>query len=118
VVPPKGAIASKVAEAVLAKGADDSYRPVGKTTKFAAADEVYLVGRGDFGFATWLQADWFVNGTYDEAGTRSITLQEDIKDTGFSFSFIPDGGWPAGEHTVALTMNDVVAGRYTFTVGK
>jgi hypothetical protein len=116
VVPPAGAIPSQIREVTLARGTDDNYNPVDPATTFAATDTVNLVGRGDLGLETWIQADWYVSGQLDEAGTRSLTLAENVADTGFAFSFLPDGGWPAGEHFVVLTMNDQEVGRYTFTV--
>jgi len=116
VVPPPEAIPSQVKEVTLARGADDNYNPVDPTTTFAVDEEVYAVGRGDLGLDTWIQADWYVSGQLDEAGTRSITLEQNAPDVGFSFSFLPEGGWPAGEHWVILTMNDQEVGRYSFTV--
>jgi hypothetical protein len=116
VVPPPEAIPSQVKQVTLARGADDNYNPVDPTTTFAVDEEVYAVGRGDLGLDTWIRADWYVSGQLDEAGTRSITLQENASDVGFSFSFLPEGGWPAGEHWVVLTMNDQEVGRYSFTV--
>ena len=116
VVPPADAIPSQVTQATLALGADENYNPVDPTTTFAPDQSVYLVAAGDLGLDTWLQADWYVNGQLDEAGTRSLTLEENIPGAGFSFSFLPEGGWPAGEHYVILTMDDQEVGRYTFTV--
>jgi len=116
VVPPADAIPSQVRDATLARGADSDYKPVEPTTTFAPDEEVYVVGQGDFGLYTWLQAEWYVSGQLDETGTRNITLQENVADTGFFFSFVPDEGWPVGEHEVVLTMNDQEVGRYNFTV--
>ncbi len=116
VVPPPEAIPSQVTQATLALGADEEYNPIEPTTTFAVDEAVYLVGEGDLGVDTWLQADWYVKGELDEGGTRSITLEENIPNAGFAFSFLPDGGWPPGEHFVVLTMNDEEAGRYPFTV--
>jgi hypothetical protein len=116
VAPPAEAIPSQVKQVTLALGADENYEPVDPTTSFAPDQEVYLVGAGDLGLSTWLQADWYVNGALDETGTRSLTLDQNIADAGFTFSFLPEGGWPAGEHFVVLTMNDQEVGRYPFTV--
>jgi hypothetical protein len=105
-----------VTQAGLAKGVDADYNPVEPATVFAPDEAVFLVGRGDLGVGTWLQAEWTVGGELDEAGTRSLTAEENLEDVPFSFSFLPEGGWPAGEHTVVLIMNDQEVGRYTFTV--
>ena len=116
VVPPPEAIPSQISQVTLALGADENYNPIEPTTTFAFDEAVYLVGRGDLGISTWLQADWYVNGELDDAGTRSLTLEENHSDVGFSFSYLPEGGWPPGEHVVVLTMNDQEVGRYTFTI--
>lgn len=116
VVPPPEAIPSQVTQVTLALGADENYDPVEPTTTFASDQTVYLVGEGDLGLTTWLQADWYVSGQLDETGTRSLTLEENISDAGFTFSFLPEGGWPPGDHFVILTMNDQEVGRYSFTI--
>lgn len=116
VVPPAEAIPSQVTGVTLALGANENYEPIEPTTTFAFDQEVYLVGEGDLGLATWLQADWYIDGQLDEAGTRSLSLEENIPDAGFVFSYLPEGGWPPGEHFVILTMNDQEVGRYTFTI--
>lgn len=114
--PPADAIPSVIRDVVLAKGADENYNPIEPTTAFAHGDTVFIVGRGDFGTGSWLQAEWTVNGELAEAATRSLTINENLSDTGFSFSFLPDDGWPPGEHSVVLTMNGREIGRYEFTV--
>lgn len=116
VVPPPEAIPSHITAVTLARGADDNYNPIDATTTFVPDEAVYLVGRGDLGLATWLQGEWYVGGQLDDAGTRSLTLEENASDSGFVFYYLPEGGWPAGEHFVVLTMNGVEVGRYTFTV--
>lgn len=116
VVPPEDAIPSEISEVVLAEGADDEQNPINLTTTFAPDQEVFMVGRGDLGLSTWIQADWYVDGEYVEEGTRSLTLEENAEDTGFYFSFVPDGGWPAGEHKVVLTMNDEEIETLSFVV--
>jgi hypothetical protein len=116
VVPPPDAIQTQITQVTLALGTDENYNPVEPTTTFAVDDTVNLVGRGDLGLATWLQAEWYVNGQLDDNGTRSLTLSENAPDTGFAFSYLPEGGWPAGEHFVVLIVNDQEVGRYTFTI--
>jgi hypothetical protein len=114
--PPPEAIPSQVTAVTLALGADENYDPIDPTTTFAQDQEVHLVGEGDLGEATWLQADWYVDGELDEAGTRSLSLEENIPGAGFVFSYLPEGGWPAGEHFVVLVMNEQEVGRYVFTI--
>lgn len=116
VVPPPDAIPSQVTEVVLAHGTDETYAPVEPGTVFSQDQQVHLVGRGDLGLETWLEADWYVGGELDDAGTRSITLEENAEDVPFAFSYLPEGGWPEGEHFVVLTMNDREVGRYSFTI--
>ncbi len=117
VVPPKEAIPTQINALTLARGADDSYNPIDPTDMFAYDEKVYLVGNGNLGLSSWLQAEWFVNGTLDDAGTRSITMGENLSSGGFSFSFLPDGGWPTGTHGVRLIVNDIEVASYPFAVG-
>ena len=116
VAPPAGAIPTQITDVVLAKGADENYNPIEPATAFAPGEAVYLVGRGDLGQESWIQAEWFVSGQLDEAGTRSISLEENMTDVGFSFSFLPEAGWPSGEHYVVLTVDGEEIGRYSFTI--
>jgi hypothetical protein len=116
VVPPPDAIPSVVREATLARGVDDDYNPVEPTTTFGPDEKVYLVGRGDLGIYTWVRVEWYVDGVLDEEGTKQITWSEDAADSGFFFSYLPEAGWPEGEHQVVLIMNDEEVGRYDFAI--
>ncbi len=116
IVPPADALPSKILDATLAQGADEEYTPINPTTEFAPDQTVYIVGRADLGVYTSIQADWYVDGALDAEGTRTLTMDENAADVGFSFSFLPEGGWPEGEHEVALTLNDAEVDRYAFTV--
>ena len=116
IAPPPGAIPSQIGDVVLATGADENNRPVGLSTSFAVDEKVYLVGRGDLGLESRIKADWYIDGQLDEAGTYVITAEENAADAGFSFSFLPEAGWPTGEHYVVLTMDGQEIGRYSFTI--
>ena len=116
VVPPPDAVPSVIREATLARNVDDDYNPVEPTTTFAPDEKVFLVGRGDLGLYTWVRVEWYVNGELDEEGTKRITWSEDATDSGFFFSYLPEDGWPEGEHQVVLIMNDEEAGRYDLTI--
>jgi hypothetical protein len=109
-------IPSQIKEVVLARGADEGYNPIDPTTTFAPDETVYLVGGGDLGVGTQLQAAWYVSGQLNEAGTRTLNVEQNLPGAGFSFSFLPAGGWPAGEHSVVLIMDGAEVGRYSFTV--
>ena len=61
-------------------------------------------------------SDVSFDGKVDEAGTKSVTLEENKKDVPFFFSFLPHGGWPGGAHEVALTMNGKEVVREKFSV--
>ena len=116
VSPPKGAGPTKLGKVVLAKGVTDTFRPVGQATAFGRADTVNLAFTGEFGNASWIEATWKVAGKVDPAGTRSLTFQENLTGQYGAFSFIPKGSWPVGKHSVALVVNGVTAGTYSFTV--
>ncbi len=115
-VEPTGSLASKIAEVVLARGATESYEAVDPTTEFGSEDTVFLVGKGDLGNQSWVQADWYVDGKLDTDGTRSLTMNSDTSDGSFAFSYLPEGGWPLGKHEVTLTLNDAVVERLNFTI--
>jgi len=116
IAPPKDAIPSKLLGAVLAKGVDEKRSPVDETHDFAGTDKVFLVGSGNLGLASWLEASWLVNGKADEAGTRSFTMEQNKDAVPFSFSFIPAGGWPAGTHEVSLQLDGQEVLHEKFTV--
>lgn len=116
VAPPAEAIPSKLLSSTLAKGADEERKPVDETREFGGEDKVFLVGKAHLGLASWLEATWSVDGKVDDAGTRSFTLKENKENVPFTFSFIPAGGWPAGEHEVSLQLNGEEVAREKFTV--
>ena len=118
VIAPDEAIATKVAEVVLAKGVDEKYRPITSTNQFLPYDSVHMVIVGDMGIRSWVQVEWKVDDTVDKAGTRSLTFQENAKDTHFVFSYQPAQGWPVGQHEVTLTANDETVATKTFTIAK
>ncbi|MCX6851207.1 MAG: hypothetical protein NTY98_20040 [Verrucomicrobia bacterium] len=116
VAPPKEAIPSKFLGATLAKGTDEERKPVDETHDFEGMDKVFLVGTGNLGLASWMEATWTVNGRVDDAGTRSFTSEENKENVPFSFSFIPAGGWPAGTHEVSLQLDGQEVAHEKFTV--
>jgi hypothetical protein len=118
IVPPADATTAAIHETTLARNVDENFHPIDPTDTFAPTETVYLVIRGDVGLRTWMQAEWYVNGTLNEQGTRSLTFEENATDTGLTFSLLPEGGWPAGKHEVVLTMNDEEAVRKTFTIAE
>lgn len=113
---PKDAIPSKFLSGTLAKGADEQRKAVDETHDFAGTDKVFLVGTGNLGLASWLEATWKVNGKVDDAGTRSFTMEENKENVPFTFSFIPAGGWPAGTHEVSLQLDGQEVAHEKFTV--
>ena len=118
VVPPADASATRVTKATLARGVDDKYQPIDETTTFAQDEKAFLVVSGDFGKASWMRADWYIAGKLDEKGTTTLgPVTKNSTDAGLSFSYLPEGGWPAGDHEVALIVNDVEIERYKFTIG-
>jgi hypothetical protein len=118
VAPPADALPSVIKTAVLAQDTDASYKPINPTSQFKPDQKVVLAGTADFGIYSWVEADWYVNGRLDEAGTRSLSLQENKPGVPFAFSYLPQGGWAEGKHEVALILNGKEAGRYAFTVAK
>jgi len=118
IVPPADATTAAIHETVFARDVDDNFNPIDPTDTFAPTETVYLVIRGDVGLRTWMQAEWYVNGTLNEQGTRSLTFEENATDTSLTFSLLPEGGWPVGNHEVVVTMNDEEAARKAFTIAE
>ncbi len=116
VAPPKDAIPSKIARVTLAKGVDEEQRAVDEAREFAGTEKVVLVGVGNLGLSSWLEASWKVGGKVDDVGTRSFTMKENKADVPFSFSFVPAGGWPAGTHEVSLVLDGKEVANEKFTV--
>ncbi len=113
---PEGAIQSRISNLTLAHGVDADNAPVQMATTFATTDKVFLVGTGDFGLRTWIEANWYVGGKLADEATRSFTMNENKPATPFYFNYEPASGWPRGTHEVVLLMNGVEAGRLSFTV--
>lgn len=116
VAPPEGSLPSKLLSVTLAKGTDKARNPVDETREFDGTEKVFLVGVGSLGLSSWLEATWTVGGKVDDEGTRSFTMEENNDKVPFSFSFIPAGGWPAGEHTVVLQLDGQQVAQEKFTV--
>lgn len=110
IVAPEGASPSRIAKTALVAGDRN------ESTTFGVTDEIALVGRGDFGKHTWIQAEWYVAGKRDEKATRTLTFQKNVSAQEFRFSLVPKGGWPRGRHRVVLTMNDQQLATREFTV--
>ncbi|RME82823.1 MAG: hypothetical protein D6775_09810, partial [Caldilineae bacterium] len=116
VVGPAVTMESRLLHATTARGATDDYEPIEPTDSFAPDEEVYLVGSADLAKGSTLEAHWYIGGEEDETGARSLTAEEDYTDAGFYFSFLPEGGWPEGEHQVRLVLDNEEVGRYTFSI--
>jgi hypothetical protein len=116
IAPPKEAIPSKIKSVTLARSVDKNRKPVDETREFSPQDDVILAGVGDLGLSSWIEATWTVGGKVDDAGTRSLTMQENKADVPFTFTFHPAGDWPAGIHEVALQLDGKEVAREKFTV--
>lgn len=116
IAPPKDALPSKLKSITLAKGVDLFRKPVDETREFGGQDKVMLVGTADFGLSSWIEVTWTVDGKVDDAGTRTLTIEENKADVPFSFSFIPAGGWPTGNHEAVLQLDGKVVAHEKFVV--
>ncbi len=117
ITPPEDAIPSRLITATLATDVKaDSYEPYEPTDTFPADKQVFLAGRVELGKFSTLTARWYIDGKLDEAGTRIITASEDVPDTGFYFTYLPEDNWPEGKHKVVLSIDDEPAGEYEFTI--
>ncbi|NJO05769.1 MAG: hypothetical protein HC876_09745 [Chloroflexaceae bacterium] len=118
IVPPSEAIASAIVTATLASGIDVANNPLNQSSTFLPGDTVFLVGRGNFGIASTLRAEWYRGIEQLEGGTRSLSLDENLTNSTFYFNFLPEGGWQPGDYAVALLLNDREVGRYPFSIAE
>ncbi len=116
IAPPEGAIPSQFLKATLSKDKDEDHQPINPSREFEGLEKVYLTGIADLGLASWLEVTWKVNGEVDPDGTKSFTLEENKEKVPFSFTFIPAGGWPAGNHEASLQLNGKEVAKEVFTV--
>ena len=116
VAPPKEAIESKFKSAKFEKEVDGERQILEPEASLAPEDNVVLKGVADLGLGTWIRGSWFVNGQLAPKSARTVTLEENKAECGFSFSFRPDEGWPKGRHEVSLLMNGKEVARPSFTV--
>ncbi len=117
IAPPADAIPSRLLSATLATDVKaETYEPYKPTDAFPADQQVFLAGRVDLGNLSTLSAQWIIDGEVDEQGARTITANENIQDTPFYFSYLPEKGWPEGKHKVVLSIDDEPVGEYEFTI--
>ncbi len=117
IVAPEGALPSAIATTVLARGIDAATNPIDPTDSFGPDETVFLVGRGSFGKGSALQADWFrAGGELLAEGSRSLSISDNIAETGFYFNFLPEGGWVPGDYEVVLTLDDREVERLGFRI--
>lgn len=117
VVPPPDAIPTVVEETIFAAGISDALEPVDARDVFSPSETVFFIGAGDLGRLSFLQADWYADGK-DLIGdcTASVVLDRNLPNDRFYFSCEIQNGWPAGVHSVVLTVDDVVVTEATFSV--
>jgi hypothetical protein len=116
-----GSPETNISDLTLAKGADQDYKPIDPATEFASDEAVYLTGVATLPSGSWLRADWYVNGEKAKiANNQNFVgpVLNDVEDVGFSFFYLPDGGWADGVHEVRLYVNDEVIDTLTFSVGE
>ena len=117
ILPPKDAIASRLKSWKLSKHADFFKRGgVEASHEFGPQDRVELSGVASVGAKSWLQIEWKVAGEIDQAGTRELAVSANKSNAPFSFSFLPNGGWPVGMQEVILTMNGREVVREKFAI--
>ena len=115
VLPPAGALPSKIYSAGLAKGMTADRAPVMPSKVFAPNETVHLVGRLDLGVQNWVEANWYANGQLMPQVTKSLHAQKNIQNQPYFFT-VPMKGWPAGQHKAVFIMNGAVVGEYPFTL--
>lgn len=116
ILPYSDSIPSRLHFVTLAKNRTEDYQPVGVGKLFTAKDRVHIGGSADTGKGSLLAVRFFINGKLDEMSVYSLTIMENRENNAFSFSYLPKDGWPAGEHAVELTLDDMRPVRLLFQV--
>ena len=117
VIPPADAIPSVINTAIFAKGIDDAMEPVEPTNVFSPQDTVFLVGYGDIGNFSWLQAEWIIgNEIIVENCSTYVIADQNYPDDQFYFTCALDDGWPIGTHSVLLILDDIEILHEGFTI--
>jgi len=117
VIPPMDAIPTVVRATTFAAGVTDAIDPLDEKDVFAPAEAVHIIGEGDFGRMSYIQADWYLeSGEQISDCTTGVTVNENLPDDRFYFSCALDAGWPAGEHKAVVTIDDVKVAEETFTI--
>ena len=108
IVPPTGALKSRIASVVLTGGATPTHDPLPAPAQFAFNQPVYLVMHGDLGKGSHLSVQWDRGG---EGMSQSIHLTQNQKDQKFTLYFVPEVGWAAGDHQATIFLDDQEVGR-------
>lgn len=117
VIPPADAIPTVVRDTVFATNVTEDIDPVDPKDVFSPSDAVHIIGQGDFGRLSYLQADWYLNGEdLISDCTAGVTVDQNLPDDRFYFSCALEAGWPVGTHSVAVKIDDVVVTEQSFSV--
>lgn len=117
VIAPADAIPTTIRTTTFAADVSDDLQPIDATDVFEPSQAVYFIGAGDFGRLSYLQVDWYLDGEeLIPDCTKSLEVDENLQNESFYFSCELSSGWPIGEHSVVLTVDDVAVKEETFSV--
>jgi len=114
VVPPEGAIASKISSVTLAKGVDKDYKPIEPTVTFQTGDQVFAVIKGDLGLYSQVRGEWILDGKLADKNVLTFTAHENATDTALFFRLDPP--LPPGTQQVKIYLDGKLERALDFTV--
>jgi hypothetical protein len=116
ILPLPQAIETRLHFLTLARDRTEDYRPISPARVFSSSERVFLVGSADTGIGSMLEVNWIINGVLQRDVITTLSIEENVEDNTFSFSYLPPEGWPAGRHSVSLFIDGMRAQRLDFEV--
>lgn len=116
VQPPADAIPTRVESILMAKDKDGELQPLTVDEAFDPQDMVFLIGQGDFGRLSWLQAEWYIGDDLVQQCTTYLSMTRNYNNERFLFQCALDEGWPPGTHAIVLVADDEIITREVFEV--
>ncbi len=118
VVPPEGAIPSRVKKVVMAKEVDENKKPVKVSSVFSPDETIHCSVNADLGIYSRLTARWYYEGRLQENLTTHFVAEENAPDTYVDFYVQPGPALPEGDYSVEIYLDGNLVHKADFTVSE